>query len=258
MGMGIGMSDRTAAGGLGPFDPYWTDEAPRRRRGRLGWGRRVAMGLAAGVGLVGVASLGPAPASAPSPASRIAAAPPSGEILDPSLAPLFALETSEGARARYEARIDPASGDRRDDLSLGALEGEGPALRVEMWKDGGARAAGGLFVEMAEESAGFGAAVERLEGPQRLTTSQGRVEWAELTLAEGRAQRSCVGFRLLRRADGGLRGVACAAAGAKIDASGLACLLGRLALTRAGREAGFADIVGNAEGRRATCRAAIG
>ncbi len=144
MGMGIGMSDRTAPGGLGPFDPYWTDEAPRRRRGRLGWGRRVAMGLAAGVGLVGVAVLGPAPASAPSPASRIAAAPPSGEIVDPkSRAAVRFGNERRSARARYEARIDPRAATRRDDLSLGALEGEGPALRVEMWKDGGARAAGG-------------------------------------------------------------------------------------------------------------------
>jgi hypothetical protein len=258
MGGGTGMSDGTATGGLGPFDPYWTDEAPCGRRGRPGWGRRVALGLAAGVGLVGVASLGSAPTSAPSPVSAIAATPPSGEVLDPNLAPLFALETREGAQARYEARIDRASGDRRDDLSLGALEGDGPTLRVEMWKGGGARAAGSLFVEMAEESAEFGAAVERLEGSRRLTSSQGPVEWAELTLAEGRAQRRCAGFRLPPRADGGLRGIACAAAGGKIEAEDLNCLFDRLALTRAGREAGFGDIVRSGGPRRATCRAAIG
>jgi hypothetical protein len=255
--VGIGMNDRPTRG-IGPFDPYWMDEGPGAKRGRPGWGRRIALGLAAGVGLVAVASLGSAPASAPSPASAIAAAPSSGETLDPLLAPLFTFETSEGARARYEARIDPASGDRRDGLSVGALEGEEPALRVEMWKDRSGRAAGSLFVEMAEESAGFGAAVERLGASQRVTTSQGPVEWAELTLAEGRAQRSCVGFRSLARADAGLHGVVCAAAGGKIDADDLNCLLDRLALTRAGREAGFADIVRRGGPRRAACRAAIG
>jgi hypothetical protein len=165
---------------------------------------------------------------------------------------------TDEARARYESRIDPASGERRDGLSLGALEGEAPALRVEMWKAKSARAEGSLFVEMAEESAGFGAAVERVGASQRLTTSQGAVEWAELTLAVAQGRRSCVGFRLLSRADAGLRGVACAAAGAKIDAGGLACVLDRLALTRAGREAGFGEIMRGGEGRRPTCRAAIG
>ena len=115
-----------------------------------------------------------------------------------------------------------------------------------------------LFVEIAEASAAFGAAVERLGASQMLTSSQGPVEWASLTLADGRAQRGCVGFRLAARADGGLHGVACAAAGAKIDARELSCLLDRLALTRAGREAGLSDIVKGFAVRRPTCRAAIG
>ncbi len=168
------------------------------------------------------------------------------------------MATIEGARARYEARIDAASGERRDALSLGALEGDAPALRVEMWKGKGARAAGGLFVEMAEESAEFGVAVERLGAAQRLTTSQGPVEWAELTLAVAQGRRTCVGFRLAPRAEGGLHGVACAAAGRKIDADGLGCLLDRLVVTRAGREAGFGDIVKSADDRRSTCRAVVG
>jgi hypothetical protein len=252
------MSDRTAARGLGPFDPYSAGEAARARRAWLPWGGRVALGLAAGGGLVVFASLGPAPPRAPSAASAAAAAAPSGESVAASVAPAFAFETTDGARARYESWIDPASGERRDGLSLGALDGEAPALRVEMWKGKNARAEGSLFVEMAEQSAGFGAAVERVGASQRLATSQGAVEWAELTLAAPQERRSCVGFRLLSRADGGLHGVACGAAGAKIDADGLACVLDRLALTRAGREAGFGEIMRGGEGRRPTCRAAIG
>jgi hypothetical protein len=258
MGMGIRMSDRTAARDLGPVDPNGTKEAARSKRRRWRWGRRVAAGLAAGVALVGVAALGSAPTGGPSSASIPAAAAPSGEVVDPGLVPAFALATSEGARARYEARVDAASGARRDGLSLGALEGDAPALRVEMWKGESARAARGLFVEMAEESAEFGAAVERLGAVQRLTTSQGSVEWAELTLAIAQGRRSCVGFRLAPRAEGGLHGVACAAAGTKIDAGGLGCLLDRLVVTRAGREAGFGDIVRSADDRRSACRAAVG
>ncbi len=257
--MGIGMSGITAQNGLRPFDPYWTDEAPRRRRVWRGWGRRMALGLAAGAGLVGVSVLSSAPPSGPSPAVAAAVAPPSSEIVEATLAPLFAFETAEGARGRYEARIDKATGERRDAYSLGALEGDGPALRVEISNGASERAAGSLFVEIAEESAAFGAAVERLGVSQILTSSRGPVEWAELTLAGGRARRSCVGFRFPARADGALlRGVACAAAGGKIDAAALPCLLDRLALTRAGREAGFADIVKGAGVRRPACRAAIG
>ncbi|HYA72036.1 MAG TPA: hypothetical protein VEF36_02650 [Roseiarcus sp.] len=252
------MGEIAAHSGLGPFDPYWADDAPRPGRDRRGWGRRIALGLAAGAGLVGVTALAPGPSSAPSPASASAPAPASSETVDPALAPLFTFETADGARARYEARIDRARGARRDAYSLGALEGDGPALRVEIWKSASARAPGSLFVEIAEETARFGAAVERLGVSQIATSSQGPVEWADLTLAGARGKRDCVGFRFLGRADGGLHGVACAAAGAKIDAGVLSCLADRLALTRAGREAGLADIVKSAGIRRPSCRAAIG
>ena len=252
------MSELTAQSGLGPFDPYWTDDVPRPRRVLRGWGRRVAMGLAAGAGLVGAAVLASAPPSAPNPAPATAVGPPSSETVDPTLAPLFTFETGDGARARYEARIDRAAGARRDAYSLGALDGDAPALRVEMWKSASARAEASLFVEIAEEAAAFGAAVERLGASRFLTGSQGPVEWADLTLASGRAERTCVGFRFVARADRGLHGVACAAAGATVDAAALSCLLDRLALTRAGREAGFAEIVKGGASRRPSCRAAIG
>ena len=115
-----------------------------------------------------------------------------------------------------------------------------------------------MFVEIAEQSAGFGAVVERLGSSRILAGPHGPVEWAELTLAAGRERRNCVGFRVASRADSRLRGVACAGSGDKIDADGLSCLLDRLALTRAGREAGLADLVKGANAGRPTCRAAIG
>ncbi len=249
------MDDIVAQSGLGSFDPYWTEEA--RRPGRAGrrWGGRVALGLAAGAGLVIASFFASTPPSAPRPsvAGAGAGAPPPREIVDSSLVPFFTFETGEGARARYDARIDTATGNRRDALSLGALDDDAPALRVEAWTRADGGVVGSLFVEIAEEAAAFGAAVERLGASQILTSSQGPVEWAELTLAGRRGQRACVGFRLLARADGGLHGVACAAAGARIDAGALSCLLDRLVLTRAGREAGLADVVRGAETRRPAC-----
>jgi hypothetical protein len=214
--------------------------------------------LAAVAAAVGVSALAPGSTSAPGQASRLGAATPSSEVVDPSLAPLFALEGSEGAQARYEARIDRTTGARRDTVSLGALDGAAPALRIEMWRNASGRLAGSLFVEIAEELAAFGSAVERLGASQTLASSQGPVEWADLRLAGARAQRSCIGFRSVTGVGGGLRGVACAATGGKIDAAGLNCLIDRLALTRAGRGAGPGDIVRSPGVRRPTCRAAIG
>jgi hypothetical protein len=257
MGMGIGMSGIRAQDGPGPFDPYWTDDVPCPRRIWRGWGARLAFGLATGAALVGLSVLASAPSRSPSAAATVVVAPPSGEALDSGLAPLFTFETGDGARAHYEARIDKANGDRRDAYSLGALDGDGPALRVELWKQANAGAAGSLFVEIVEEAATFGAAVERMGVSQILTSSQGPIEWADLSLAVARADRACLGFRLVARADAGLHGVACAAVGAKLDAAALSCLVDRIALTRAGRNAGFADII-NGEARRPNCRDAIG
>ncbi len=251
------MSDVTVRSGLGPFDPYWSDDPPQPRRRSRGWGRRVALGLAAAAGLVGAAVLAAAPpASAPRPEAAAGLAPASSETVDPTLAPLFGFEAADGARARYEARIDRADGARRDVLSLGALDGDGPAVRLEMWKNASGRGAGSLFVEIAEAAAGFGAAVERLGTSRLMSRPQGPVEWADLALANGRAARSCVGFRFAVRSGGGLRGVACAAVGGKIDAAALTCLIDRIAVTRAGREAGFAGPAKNAADRNAACRSA--
>ena len=169
------MSEIAAHSGLGPFDPYWTDDAPRPARDWRGWGRRVALGLAAGVGLVVVTLLAPAPSSAPSPASAPAPAPVASENVDPTLAPIFTFETGDGvARALRSADRPERPARARDAYSLGALDGDAPALRVEMWKRANARGAGSLFVEIAEETAAFGAAVERLGISQIATTSQGR------------------------------------------------------------------------------------
>jgi hypothetical protein len=143
-------------------------------------------------------------------------------------------------------------------LSLGALAGAAPAARIEMWRRPAASAPGSLFVEVAEQAAAAGAAVERWSAGAIAASAQGPVEWAETTLDAGGERRTCVGFRLLGRIDGGLRGFACAAKGAKLDGEAASRLIECVTLTRAGREAGFGDIVKATPGRRAACRGAVG
>ena len=46
----------------------------------------------------------------------------------------------------------------------------------------------------------------------------------------------------------------CAASGATVDEAALACVIERLSLTKAGREAGFADVLKPGPARRAACR----
>ena len=241
--------------GFGPFDPYWTDDVPPPRFLSRGWRGRVSLGLAAAAGLVAASLCGsPRPLAPPAQVSVTLSAPTS-EKVQPALAPLFALDGADAASGQYEARVTAGAGDRRDLLSVGALDGEGPSLRLEMWKRGQARPATSLFVEIAEQAAAFASAVGRLEVSQTLASSQGPVEWAELSLAG--APRSCAGFRLVGRDTSGLRGIVCAAKGGRIDAGAISCLLDRVTLTPAGRDAGLGALIRGSVGRRQLCRQPI-
>lgn len=239
--------------GMEPFEPYWTDDVPPPRRNRRGWRGRTALGMAAAVSLIGAALYLSAPPQAPlSPTSVIAS--PLSDTADPDLSPLFTVDAREGARTQYEARVDAATGERRDLYSIDTLGGDGPVLRLEMRTK--SPQASSLFVEIAEEAAAFGAAIERLEVSHSLATTRGPVEWSELTLAG--LQRSCAGFRLLGGGAASLRGFACAATGAKIDAAAVSCLIDNLTLTQAGRDAGLSALLKGADARRPNCRTVVG
>jgi len=240
------------ARGLGPFDPYWTDEIKPPRRGS-GWPRRLAFGLGAALAIVGVATLAPLRPPSESAGTSVVAATPPSEVVDVSAAPALALEGVAADQINHETRVDRAGAGRSETLSVGRVEGPGPALRVELWRDGGRRTAFSLFVAAAETAAAGGAAVERLGATRTLASASGPIEWAGLTLAGG-GDRGCAAFRIAPRV-GGLRGVVCAASGATVDEAALACVIERLSLTKAGREAGFADVLRPGPARRATCRA---
>ena len=177
------------------------------------------------------------------------------ELVDAPAQPALSLNGIEAAQVRAEARIDPATGDRTDALSVGALDGGGPGLRLEVRREGAGRAALSLYVATAETAASAGAAIERLGATRNVATVEGPVEWAELTLA-GRA-RGCAAFRLAPLGAGSMRGVVCGGAGAAIDAAAIACLVEKLSLTKAGREAGYGDLL-RAAPRRAPCRTPLG
>lgn len=244
------MSGGTAHG-LGPFDPYWTDDVKPPRRGE-GWRRRLVFGLGAALAMVGVAALAPSRPPAEDSGASVAAASPPSEAVDVSAAPALALEGVSADQISHETRVDRAGPGRSDTLGVGRLDGLGPALRVEVWRDRGRRAAVSLFVSAAETAAAGGAAVERLGATETLDSASGPIEWAALTLAGG-GGRGCAAFRLAPRV-GGLRGVICAASGAKVDEAALACVIERLSLTKAGREAGFAEVLKPGPARRAACR----
>ncbi len=244
------MSGGTAHG-LGPFDPYWTDEVKPRRRG-YGWPGRLAFGLGAALALDGAAMQAPLRPPAESAGTSVVAASPPSDVVDLSAAPALALEGVSADQISHETRLDRAGSGRSDTLGIGRLEGAGPALRVEIWRDGGRRTAVSLFVAAAETAAAGGAAVERLGAAKTLASASGPVEWAALTLAGG-GDRGCAAFRFAPRV-GSLRGVVCAASGATVDEAAVACLIERLSLTKAGREAGFADALKPGLPRRAACR----
>ena len=244
------MSGGTAHG-LGPFDPYWTDEVEPPRRG-YGWRRRLVFGSAAALAMVGVASLAPLRPPTESAGTSVAAASPPSEVVDLSAVPALAFDGVATDQISHETRLDRAGSGRSDALGVGRLDGDGPALRVELWRDGARRTAVSLFVAAAETAAAGGAAVERLGATNTLASASGPIEWAALTLAGG-GERGCAAFRLASRG-GGLRGVVCAASGATVDEAALACVIERLSVTKAGREAGFADVLKPGPARRAACR----
>jgi hypothetical protein len=244
------MSGASAQDGLGPFDPYWTRSVPPPRRGRA-WRRRVLFGVGVVALMIGAAELAPSRLPAARPSASVAETSRPIETLDPAAPPAFSLEGLEPSRTHYEARIAAAGGDRRDALSVGTFDGDAPSLRLEVARDSGARAPLSLYVAAAETAAGAGAAVERLGAAQTLVTADGPLEWAALTLV-GR-ERSCAAFRLAPRNGAALRGVVC---GANVDSAAIACLVEKIEITKAGREAGYADVL--AAPRRAPCRTPLG
>ena len=224
--------------------------------GRLG--RKLARGVASFVAALGLAGMGAllfiglrdwrAREPAPPPA-------PKAEWIEHSRPiQMYALQTAEfGKDARlYESRSRREGGDRQDFLAYGAAEpGEGPGLRVAIYRAGADAAAGStFFVDLARHAAKSGLSVVRAALPGALASRFGSFEVADVTIARGRVEAPCLGFRLAV-ADPGLLVTGFACGGAKpVDRPTLACALDRLDLIAAGEDHALAKFFLDAEQSR--------
>ena len=246
--------DGGAAHGLGPFEPYWTETIGPPRR-HPAWRRRLGLSVAAAAAMIAAAALSPSRQAAEVGGRTVALGSPPPAMSQPTFAaPALALEGVGGDAVGHETGLDRIAVGRGEALTVGRLDGDGPALRAEIWLEG-RRSAVSLFVAAAETAAASGAAVERIGPRQTLASASGPFEWAPVGLAVG--GRACAAFRLASNA-GGLRGVVCARSGAEIDEASLACLIERFSLTKAGREAGFGEVLKPSPSRRGGCRTPLG
>jgi hypothetical protein len=110
-----------------------------------------------------------------------------------------------------------------------------------------------LFVDLAVQSAGLGAAVLRSASPESYVGAHGPVEWAEAKLADARGERSCIGFRFQPAGANRLFGLVCGAGDGGLDRANLECLIDALSLTPAGADAGLGAVLPGAATRRAGC-----
>ena len=248
MGMGVETLDFAPAGFGEPAYPARAArplEAARPRR-RL----PIVLPLVLCFGAIGAVWWGQRAPVAPE-ADEASSAPRGPKFVDgPDLAPLVEI----GGAASYRAQANPADGSRIDRLTLGDAGGGAPFLAATVRRGPSAAAPAQFFVDMATVSAGFGAAVERSGVPATQSGGRGPMESAELSLKAGAASRDCLGFRFGFGPGASLSGVACPALGAAVDRAALACLLERLVVTKAGREAGLKDPAAGAA--RPVCRKA--
>jgi hypothetical protein len=181
-------------------------------------------------------------------------------VEDERLAPMLSFAAPELGRSppRYQARVRQGSGERRDTLAYGDAGADDLFFRVTVHSAKSAPARPSLFVELAQQSAELGAAVNRATSPEFYPTARGPVEWTDVTLSGPTGERSCLGFRLARTAAFDLSGLACGGHGAPLDPVALECLIDRLSATSAGLEVGLGEVLKADPSRAAACRRVAG
>ena len=236
-----------------PEDGRQTRTKPGAPRGRVWLGVLAASAL---VGLALARSGGQALVAEPT-----APIPPQiSFVAEEGLAPLvsFAASALDQTQAHYVARSRAASGERWDTLTFGEPETGDLLFRVTLRSEKSSLAKTSLFVALAKQSAELGAAVIHATSPQFDESALGPIEWADITLADRKGERPCIGFRAARTSDIALSGFACGGRGATLDRAALECLIGRLAPTNAGAQSGLADALRADATRKTTCPRVVG
>jgi hypothetical protein len=140
-----------------------------------------------------------------------------------------------------------------DALSFGRFhDSQKPYLRLSLYRVGSEEApANPFFVDMARRASEAKLAVTRSATPDAMTTRFGEFQVADIILASGKAEISCVGFR--RNADGArlrIAGFACGTPTRPVDRAILACAIDRLDLVAAAEDPGLSAYFARAEVRR--------
>lgn len=147
--------------------------------------------------------------------------------------PAFVLETSAFQdRAALDVRVHGEGGGREDIFSFASPgQAQGFASVVAYRPGAEAGPPQTFYLAFARRAAEAGFALARSAVPQPLPTKFGLAEAAEVTFSDGKAQHSCIAWRLdADAADLRLSGWTCAGAAQPLDRRAVACLVDRLEL----------------------------
>ena len=164
---------------------------------------------------------------------------------------IFNLEAADLPRdpRTYGARLISGGG-RRDVIGLGILGGEGPAMRLALYRPGSERVVvTPIFADLARLAAEAGLSITRSGLPDLMSTRFGAFEVVAIGVVKGSMIQSCSGFRLTRDAPAfAIMGLACG--GRIASRARLACLLDRIDLTAGGGDRPLVDFFAASELRR--------
>ncbi len=152
----------------------------------------------------------------------------------------------------YAAARHTGGGGRDDVLLFGRFDGDGPHLRLSVYRPGvEAALPASFFVDLARRASEAGLAVRRSMVATPLPTKFGPFEAAEALLAGPAGDRACLAFRLLSEEPRlRLAGWTCGAPARPAERAALACLIDRFALLMPGDERALRSFFASAEGRR--------
>jgi hypothetical protein len=195
----------------------------------------------------------PPPPPAPPPPAPVPVAPAQWLAIERA-APAFHLPVPDLERfgSAHAARRHTGHGGREDRLSFGQFDGRDPFATVLVQRSAsGTQTPGSFFVDLARQSALVGQSLTRATQPLPLDTKFGMAELAEVTLAAGTRERTCLAARQgVAGATTRLTTVLCPAEGLQADPATLGCMIDRLQFVAGAEDAGLRSAFAQAERKR--------